>query len=80
MWPADQSFNTLAGTPDSIVEIGQEVGCLEVKCPYACKTKPIAVAALQQSSFCLESNNGILQLKKKKSFILLPSSDATFCH
>ena len=27
----------LAATPDSIVEIGEEMGCLEVKCPYVCK-------------------------------------------
>ncbi|XP_065892315.1 uncharacterized protein [Dysidea avara] len=58
----------LAATPDSIVEIGQDMGYLEVKCPYVCKTKPIAEAALQQFSFCLQSNNGMLQLKKKHQY------------
>ena len=58
------SIPWLAATPDSIVEIEQEMGCLEVKCPYTCKIKPIAVAALQQSSLCLESDNGVFQLKK----------------
>ena len=62
------SIPWLAATPDSIVEIGQEMGCLEVKCPYTCKAKPIAVAALQQYSFCLGSDNGLLQLKKKHPY------------
>ena len=58
----------LAATPDSIVEIDQEMGCLEVKCPFLCKTKQIAVAALEQSSFCLQSNDGMLQLKRTHQY------------
>ena len=58
----------LAATPDSIVENDQEMGCLEVKCPFVCKTKQIAVAALEQSSFCLQSNNGMLQLKRTHQY------------
>lgn len=58
----------LASTPDSIVETDDEMGCLEVKCPYVCRTKQISVAALEQSSFCLKSNEGMLQLKKKHQY------------
>jgi len=55
----------LAATPDSVVEVGETKGCLEVKC--ICKTKEIAVAALT-NSFCLQINNGTLQLKKKHQY------------
>ena len=30
----------LAATPDSVVEIGEEKGCLEVKCPFVCAKSP----------------------------------------
>jgi len=61
------AISWLAATPDSIVEVGETKGCLEVKCPYVCKTKEIAVAALA-NSFCLQINNGTLQLKKKHQY------------
>ena len=54
----------LAATLDSVVEIDQEMRCFEVKCPFVCKTKQTAVAALEQPSFCLQSNNSALQLKR----------------
>jgi len=57
----------LAAIPDSLVEIGGDWGCLEVKCPYACKTKQIAMAA-SANLFCLQMSNGVLSLKKKHQY------------
>ena len=57
----------LAATPDAIVEIGEIKGCLEVKCPYVCKTKQIAQAALA-NLFCLQINNETLHLNKKHQY------------
>jgi len=57
----------LAATPDSIVEIGSDTGCLEVKCPFVCAKKSFA-AALEGPSFCLEKSNGKLQLKRKHQY------------
>ena len=36
----------LAATPDSIVEINQEIRCLRVKCSFVYKTKQLAVATV----------------------------------
>ena len=58
----------LAATPDSVVEIGEDMGCLEVKCPFTCAKKSMAVVAAEQSSFCLQDNNGILQLKRSHQY------------
>ena len=73
MWLVHQSCNTLASchprfySRNWVVEIGEEMGCLEVKCPYVCKTKQIAVAELA-SYFCLQIKNGTLHLKKKHQY------------
>jgi len=42
----DPSIPWLAATPDSVVEIGQDTRCLEVKCPFVCAKKSIAVVSL----------------------------------
>ncbi|XP_065901931.1 uncharacterized protein [Dysidea avara] len=57
----------LAATPDSVVEIGPDTGCLEVKCPFVCSTISFTEASLKPS-FCLEKSNGRLQLKRKHQY------------
>lgn len=64
----DPSIPWLAATPDSLVRIGQDTGCLEVKCPFVCAKKSIAAASLEQSSFCLRNINGNLQLKTSHQY------------
>ena len=58
----------LAATPDSVIEVGQDTGCLEVKCPFVCSNKSFSVAAVEVPSFCLEENNGRLQLRRKHQY------------
>ena len=59
----------LAATPDSLVIIdGEDMGCLEVKCPFVCAKKPITAAAMEKT-FCLHTNsNGELQLKRSHQY------------
>ena len=64
----DPSIPWLAATPDSLVKIGQDTGCLEVKCPFVCAKKSIAAASLEQSSFCLQNSNRNLQLKTSHQY------------
>jgi len=58
----------LAATPDSVVEIGPDTGCLEVKCPFVCSRKFFTEASSEVPSFCLERNNGRFQLKRKHQY------------
>jgi len=58
----------LAATPDSVVEIRPDTGCLEVKCPFICSRKSFTEASSEVPSFCLERNNGRLQLKRKHQY------------
>ena len=64
----DPSIPWLAATPDSILEVGQDKGCLEVKCPYLCAKKSIAQVSQESSSFCLQNDNGKLQLKRNHQY------------
>jgi len=58
----------LAATPDSVIEVGQDTGCLELKCPFVCFNKPFFIAVVEVPSFCLEENNGKLQSKRKHPY------------
>ena len=58
----------LAATPDSVVEIGLDTGCLEVKCPFVCGRLSFAAASVEVPSFCLQRSNGELQLKRKHQY------------
>lgn len=41
MWfVIDPSIPWLAVTSDNLVEIGEDTGCLEVKCPFVCAKIP----------------------------------------
>ena len=68
----------LAATPDSVVEIGEEKGCLEVKCPFVCAKKSITAASVEKS-FCLHNSNGKLQLKTCHQYYYLSSADVINC-
>ena len=59
----------LAATPDSLVIIdGEDMGCLEVKCPFVCAKKSITAVAMEKT-FCLHTNsNGELQLKRSHQY------------
>jgi len=48
----------LAATPYSIVDVGTDTGCLEVKCPFVCTKKSFTVASVKVPSFCFEITNG----------------------
>lgn len=62
----------LAATPDSIIDVGTDVGtdtgCLEVKCPFVCTKKSFTVASVEVPSFCFEKTNGKWQLKRKHQY------------
>ena len=64
----DPSIPWLAATPDAILEVGQDKGCLEVKCPYLCAKKSISEAVIESPSFCLQNDNGTLQLKRNHQY------------
>ena len=65
-------------SPDGIVEVGEDKGCLEVKCPFVCTKKSITEASIESSSFCLHNSNARLHLKK--SPVLLSSANAALCY
>ena len=58
----------LAATSDSVIEVGQDTRCLEVKCPFVCSNKLFSVTAVEVPLFCLEEKNGKLQLKRKHQY------------
>ena len=58
----------LAASPDAILEVGEDKGCLEVKCPYLCANKSIAQIVIESPSFCLQNDNGMLQLKRNHQY------------
>lgn len=62
LW-VDPSIPWLAAPPDSILEVGQDEGCLEVKCQYLYARMSIVQASIESSSFCLQNDNGKQQLK-----------------
>ena len=64
----DSAIPWLAATPDSILEVGEDRGCLEVKCPYVCANMSLAQASMKSSSFCLQNGNGTLQLKRNHQY------------
>ena len=67
LW-VDPSKPWLAASPDAILELGEDKGCLEVKCPYLCASKSIAQAVKKSPSFCLQNNNGMMQLKRSHQY------------
>ena len=64
----DPSIPWLAATPDGIVEVGEDKGCLEVKCPFVCTKKSITEASIESSSFCLRNSNARLHLKRNHQY------------
>ena len=67
----------LPATPDSLVSIGEDMGCLEVKCPFVC-VKSIMEASMEKSC-CLQTNSdGVLQLKRSHLYFL-PGADPIVC-
>ena len=60
--------SSYSATPDSVVEIGLDTGCLEVKCPFVCARLSFASASVEVPSFCLQRSNEKLQLKRKHQY------------
>jgi len=48
--------------------MGEDRGCLEVKCPYVCANMSIAQTSIKSRSFCLQNDNGKLKLKMSHQY------------
>ena len=54
MWFVGRSVKPwLAASPDAILELSEDNGCLEVKCPYLCASKSIVQAVKNSPLFLL---------------------------
>ena len=60
----NKNFAFLGATPDGELCDNGECGTTEVKCPFTARHMKIVQACDEVRDFCLENNNGVIQLKK----------------
>lgn len=64
----DKSWPFLATSTDGLIHEGDSVGVLEIKCPMS--EEPVDVLATERKNFCLQFQDGQLQLKRSHAYYL----------
>ena len=77
----DPKFPFLGASPDGLVNCKCcNTGVLEIKCPFSCKQKSFVQLANDNSSFCLDNDNGSLTLKVDHPYYFQVQLQMKLCH